>query len=358
MPFKKFSGGGEEAGVAKSLAVSVEDIDDCPEGDNAYAATQFGKLVGLAKLSQSDRVLCDMFFEVAYSDETTAYKRGLGHAKREASEEASSESGLQGGGVPNKAEAEKILEIKGMSWEEALVISGVLQYGIVATDGELRREGYGSDPGQWVSAKERRKNQQNLAKFAISRDAKGYRAMILRGATRMAASRWKSGAAFLMLFINELTEMTFGQGMGELFLDYCEEYMESHKGVGLYSVENSFDPQILTKTVVSRKMAASADNDAKLEKALVAIETQRLQISTVAGERTALARRVAELESRLSESLSVKGGQKDKGPPGPDNPCNYCKSEEHFYRDCEKRLASERARQGGRKQAEAKIDGE
>ena len=113
LPLKKFSGGGEEVGVAKSLAVNVEDVDDCPEGDNAFAATQFGKLVGLAKLSQSDRVMCDVFFDVAYSDETTAYKRGLGHAKREASEDVSAESGLHGGGVPNKSEAEKILEIKG-----------------------------------------------------------------------------------------------------------------------------------------------------------------------------------------------------------------------------------------------------
>ena len=95
--------------------------------------------------------------------------------------------------------------------------------GTVPTLAEIEAEGYGSDPGQWQSAKESRKNgKPNLNTFLKSRDAVGYRAMVSRGATRMAANGdYSTGAAQLMLFVNKLSKMTF---------DQCEIAAGVHEG--------------------------------------------------------------------------------------------------------------------------------
>ena len=58
--------------------------------------------------------------------------------------------------------------------------------------------------------------------------------MLEKGATRMAShGSYSTGAAQVMLFVGKLSKMTFDQGMPHLFLDYCEEHVEVHKGQGL-----------------------------------------------------------------------------------------------------------------------------
>ena len=137
--------------------------------------------------------------------------------------------------------------------------------------------------------------------FRIAKDAAGYRQMITRGATRMAATQWKTGAAFLMLFVNKLSAMTFGQGMPELFLDYCEEHLESYKGEGLCSGDNPLDPTILTETVLARK-AVSEDGETLTAALAAQSEAMDGRLRGVQGERAALARRVSELERAIEQA--------------------------------------------------------
>ena len=49
--------------------------------------------------------------------------------------------------------------------------------------------------------------------------------------------------------------MTFDQQMPGLFLTYCEEHMEVHKGKGLASASNPLDMEVLTETGLAEKNA-------------------------------------------------------------------------------------------------------
>ena len=120
--------------------------------------------------------------------------------------------------------------------------------------GRLRRKGTGQNPGQWDSAKELRKQgKPNINHFLKTRDAEGYRTMVSKGATRMAAhGDYSTGAAKVMLFVGKLSKMTFDQGMPELFLDYCEEHIETHKGRGLATKENPLDAERGARAIRAR----------------------------------------------------------------------------------------------------------
>ena len=280
------------------------------------------------------------------------------YSKNERAIEA--KSGSHGGKVPNESEAKKILDEKGMCWQEVVAVSSVLYSGTVPTSVEIAAEGYGSDPGQWQSAKELRKSgKPNLNTFIKSRDAAGYRAMVTKGATRLAATGQHSvGAAMLMLFIQKLSKMTFDQGMPELFLDYCEEHTEMHKGKGLATNSNPIDQNILTETVLAEKSRAKA-YDEKMDTMMETIATANAAIDQKVkgrmGEVNALVSKVAALERQLAEN---KGGdQRRGGPPSEDNPCSYCGATDHFVRDCPKRKEAD-AKKAARRAEEAAAAGQ
>ena len=215
------------------------------------------------------------------------------------------------------------------------MVSSVLFSGTVPTLAEIEAEGYGSDPGQWQSAKEGRKNgKPNLNTFLKTRDAAGYRAMVSRGATRMAANgAYSTGAAQLMLFVNKLSKITFDQGMPGLFLDYVEEHIELHKGQGLASASNPLDNNVLTETVLAEKNKVLA-NDARLERVMEQMESMgsnfEQKLKSKMGEVNMLASKIAGMERQM-------GAGPTRGPPSKDNPCQYCGAHDHFIRDCPKK---------------------
>ena len=334
-PFDKFSGGGGAAGLAKALAAHVT-VEDCPDQDTRYSAMLFGQLVGSSALEPPDRTMVKIFMEIAYEDNVTAFNRGLVVAK-ESVRAAEPKAGTHGGSIPSKQEAATIEATKGMRWQEVVVVSSVLFSGTVPTLAEIEAEGYGSDPGQWQSAKESRKNgKPNLNSFLKSRDAVGYRAMVSRGATRMAANGdYSTGAAQLMLFVNKLSKMTFDQGMPGLFLNYVEEHIEMHKGQGLASATNPLDTNVLTETVLAEKNKAMAHDD-KLERVIEQVESLGTSIDqkmkSKMGEVSSMASKLAGLERQMGDRTGP-----GRGPPSKDNPCQYCGAPDHFIRDCPKK---------------------
>ena len=176
----------------------------------------------------------------------------------------------------------------------------------------------------------------------------------------MAANgAYSTGAAQLMLFIGKLSKMTFDQGMPGLFLDYCEEHMETHKGYGLASAENPLDPDVLTETVLAEKAKTQAC-DERVDKVLAQMEELagvEQKVKSRLGEISALASKVTALEAKVGNTGAPRTG----GPPSAENVCSYCRSPDHFVRDCpKKREADERraaaaaaASSGGGPSAEA-----
>ena len=335
-PFENFSGEWGTDGLAKALAVDVK-TSECPDEDTRYSAMLFGKLVGASTIGAEDRMMVQMFMEVAYEDNVTSFNKGLSMVKAVArAASAADATGAHGGKVPTDAEAISIAAEKGMPWQQVVAVSSVLFSGTVPTLAEIGQEGYGSDPGQWSSAKEARKaGKACLNTFLKSRDAEGYRTMITKGANRLAASGpiLSPAASHLMLFITKLSKMTFDQGMGNLFLDYCEEHIEVHKGKGLASAGNPLDTNVLTETVLAEKNK-TRDNDSKMEKVIEQMDQLSKMENTVKsrlGEMSALASKVSMLERELAESRG------NGGKPSATNSCSYCKSPDHFIRDCPKK---------------------
>ena len=324
--------------VINVLAASVEHVNDCPDSDTRYSAILFGRIAGSAEISTRDLTLIQMFMDVAYENNVTEFNKGLAHAKATARAHAmeTKPMGTHGGKVPTKEEAARILEEKGMPWQEVVAVSSVLFNGTVPTLGEIERVGYGSDPGQWDSAKEwRKQGKPNLHSFVKNKDASGYKAMVARGATRLAANgEWSSGAAGVMLFVTKLSRMTFDQGMSELFMEYCEEHHETYKGRGLANKSNPLDQAILTETVLAAKAQVHSSDD-KLNKVMEAVEAQDSKmdqrIRSRLGELSAVVTRVSQLETKMNHTGS-RGG-----PPSAENPCGYCGAIDHFIRDCPKK---------------------
>ena len=139
-----------------------------------------------------------------------------------------------------------------------------------------------------------------------------------------------------MLFITKLGKMTFEQGMGNLFLDYCEEHIEVHKGKGLAAARNPLDTNVLTETVLAEKNKTH-DNDTKMAKVVEQMEQLSKMESSFKsrmGEMSALTSKVASLERELVQS-------RISNPPSASNACSYCKSPDHFIRDCPKKKAAD-----------------
>jgi hypothetical protein len=140
-PFDNFSGEGGTEGLAKALAVDVK-TSDCPNEDTRFSAMLFGKLVGASAISAEDRMIVQMFMEVAYEDNVTAFNKGLSMIKAVARAAAVVETtGAHGGKVPTDAEAILIADKKGMSWQQVVAISSVLFSGTVPTLAEIEIAG-------------------------------------------------------------------------------------------------------------------------------------------------------------------------------------------------------------------------
>ena len=343
-PFASYSGDGGLEGLAKALAVNVKAVN-CPDEDNRYSALLFGRLLAESEISAKDHLLVQMFMEIAYEEHVTGFNKGIAMVKAVAKAEAASEvTGAHGGKIPSAAEALQILELKGMSWQNVVACTAVLVTGTVPTLAEVDQEGYGSSPDQWSSAKEARKmGRSSMTTYLKAKDAEGYRNMLLKGAHRMASNPvYGTAAAQLMLFISKLSKMTFDQGMPHLFLTYCEEHVETHKGQGLASASNPLDAGVLTETVLAEKNKAR-DTDSKMEKVLEQMEQQNMSLTNSLksrmGEVNALASKVAQLEKSMSNG-TIGGGK----PPSNDNSCSYCKSPDHFIRDCPKKAENDERR--------------
>ena len=342
-PFKDFSGGGGIDGMAKLLAAHVDGVGKCPDGDadDRQSAMKFGIIVGTTKgLSPYDLVSIKMLMELVYEDVTPSFNKGLVLAKELLRGEEGATKGSAGGNIPTEAEAAQIRLAKGMSWHEVVALSCVMHNGTVPSKQEIELAGCGSDPAQSPSAKEHRKNgKPNVHHFLKTKDAKGYREMLIKGATRLGQSGlYPVAASSLMLFIQKLSHMTFDQNMPDLFLVYCEEHMESHKGMGLNTASEPLDMKILTETVLSEKNRTSADNTK-------ALELFEQHASASRRESDALKGKLAHLERMLAQSNLGGGvpGQSGNLPPSETNTCGFCKAPGHFVRDCPKKLARDAA---------------
>ena len=340
--FKDYSGGGGLDGMAKLLATYVDGAGKCPDGgeNERQSAMRFGIIVGSAKdLTPMDFMSIKMLMELVYEDVVPSFKMGLSLAKELLQREENATKSSAGVNIPTTAEALSIQLTKGMPWHGVVALSWVMYNGTVPSKKQIEAEGYGSDPAQSPASKEHRKNgKPNVHHFVKNKDAVGYRDMILKGATRLGTSgEHPVASSSMMLFIQKLSHMTFDQQMPDLFLVYCEEHMETHKGMGLFSASEPLDQRILTEVVLAVKNRTSADNTQAL-----ALFEQHAAASR--RESDGLKAKLAHLERMLAQAnLTLSPGPSGNLPPSDTNACGYCKASGHFARDCPVKLAKANA---------------
>jgi len=338
------SDGGLEAMLEK-IAVNVASIEECPDEDCALSAMQLGQAVANSGLTAKEEVILRSYMMIAYGSQIAFYREGLNAGKLSA-EETKSKVGTHGGSIPSKTLAQEIEELKGMPWQAVVVVTSVLYRGIVPTGTEIDKYGYGSDPAAWASTiLDRKTKKRNFNDFHMARDAVGYRAMVLKGATRMSQNRqWAAYAAVLILCVNKLSSMTFDQGRSDLFLNYFEEHMEAHKGEGLYKSTRPLDPQILEETVLSQKgmpegkpgaeHAFESKWEKKFEETAAAERSLRDMLKTEQSKNASIMRKMEALELKMGAAPPKVPGGFGGGPPSAENPCHICGAADHFGRDC------------------------
>ena len=329
--------------MAKLLATYVDGTGKCPDGgeNERQSAMRFGIIVGSAKdLTPMDFMSIKMLMELVYEDVVPSFKMGLSLAKELLQREENATKSSAGVNIPTTAEALSIQLTKGMPWHGVVALSWVMYNGTVPSKKQIEAEGYGSDPAQSPASKEHRKNgKPNVHHFVKNKDAVGYRDMILKGATRLGTSgEHPVASSSLMLFVQKLSHMTFDQQMPDLFLVYCEEHMETHKGMGLFSASEPLDQRILTEVVLAVKNRTSADNTQAL-----ALFEQHAAASR--RESDGLKSKLAHLERMLAQANLASGSPGPSGnlPPSDTNACGYCKSPGHFARECPVKLAKANA---------------
>ena len=83
-------------------------------------------------------------------------------------------------------------------------------------------------------------------------------------------------------------------------------------------------------------------NDERMERVIAQAEELmglEQRVRSRLGEINTLSSRMAALENRPAGSNPSRGG-----PPSADNPCQYCKSPDHFVRDCPKKKEADARR--------------
>ncbi|MBL6911017.1 MAG: hypothetical protein ISR34_11420 [Pirellulales bacterium] len=360
-PWAGISGEGGLEALLEKLAMNVTNEQECPDEDCALSAMQMGTLAASANLNAKESTAIRIYMMIAYNEHVSFYREGLASGKS-AAEETKTKMGAHGGTLPAHEFSLQIEQEKGMPWQAVVVVTSVMYRGVVPTATEIDKYGYGSDPALWTSTNlDRKAKKKNFNDYLQAMDSIGYRDLLLKGATRMSQNKaWAPYAATLMLFVNKLSSMTFDQNRGDLFLKYCEEHMEAHKGEGLYNAVRPTDPQILEETVLSQKNAPKASETEGLEKKMdkrfeEAQATERSLKDMLRAEQVKSAEMKKKMETmERSIQSGVSGGEPPKvlGPPGPNNPCNYCGGIDHFARECPKKKIADEARAAKKKEAE------
>ena len=336
-PFRRMVNGLRTVTEALAL-VSTDPSDYPPAGGDllGVSAIMLGRLVAKSNLSASDRNDLQDFMSLTRPDVMAHYANGIKSGAAELGE--SGELML-----PN--EARRVLEDTGMEWVESLACIFAMATFRVPTARELKALGHGVDPVTWTGFKNSKKlGLKTFLDYKEPKDAPRLRDDLRKAARLLQTAGWMTAAATVRSFVDDLSEMTFDEGVPGYFVDFYVEYMDLHRSRGLIA-NAPLDPDILRRKVLGRRSGSTSCEDASRASARVA---QEEQVAELTKEARRAQSQIASLKDEISKlKTSNKGdGREQASRPGEDQKCYECGSPDHFGYNCEirkKRLAKEAA---------------
>ena len=246
------------------------------------------------------------------------------------------------------SEARRVLQETGMEWVESLAGIFAMATFRVPTERELRALGHGIDPVTWVGFKNSKKlGLKTFLDYKEHKDAQRLREDLRKAARLLQTAGWLTAAATLRSFVDDLSEMTFDEGVSGYFVDFYVEFMDLHRSRGLLT-NAPLDPDILRRKVLGRRAGGTAchsSEGAPKPSSQVAQEEQMAELTKEARRTQSQIASLKDEVSRLRASKPATEGT-STGRPSDEQKCYECGSPDHFGYNCEvrkKRLAKEAA---------------
>ena len=382
-----YLGGGDEPSEATTAAFGERDpFANCPDGldgiiremlkvsnntaefpgeddaDLPVSAALMGSMVARAELAMPARNAIKAFIRLVRGDHLAHYEDALKMGAAEAADTAAT-----------PADEARVKSLTGMPLCESLALYFSMATFTVLSVATLKTIPHGTDPLQWSGFKQQAKFGQRtfLDYLKPKADPADLRRQLKKLVQTLREKGWTTASATLATWLDELSELTFEQGVPQYFLDYYNEYMEVNRCRGLI-VSRPLDDDILRRKVLGQRGATAGGTNfgEQVTELQSSNETLTKQVEELLREVRKGQSQNASLKDQVAR-LREAGGGKPGGAstsatpttkPGPsaEHTCYECGSPDHFGYNCPVRAAklkeAEEAKKKAAKESEPKSE--
>jgi hypothetical protein len=317
------------------VSVDPDDFPQAGECDLPIAGINMGKLVAASSLDAGARSAIRVYIRLVRGPLLPYYEEALKSFVASAEEARAT-----------PAEERRVLSETGMRLVESLALGMSMAVFSVLPTSELEKIPYGADPMAWSGFKQQVKfgNGTFLDFKAAKADPAELRRRLKRVAKTLRDKGWPLASATLTSFVDDLSEITFDEGVPEYFLEYYNEFMDLHRCRGLI-VSTPLDAEELPSEVLGRRSGGGGSDPAILnQQAALQMQMDDLMKEAKRSQSQVASLRdtVARLRDEKAAGGKSGGGDSSGNPkPGEDERCYECGGVGHFGYQCEKRKARE-----------------
>jgi len=214
-------------GIIREMLKVSNNTAEFPGEDDAdlpVSAALMGSLVARAELAMPARNAIKAFIRLVRGDHLAHYEDALKMGAAEAADTAAT-----------PADEARVKSLTGMPLCESLALYFSMATFTVLSVATLKTIPHGTDPLQWSGFKQQAKFGQRtfLDYLKPKADPADLRRQLKKLVQTLREKGWTTASATLATWLDELSELTFEQGVPQYFLDYYNEYMEVNRCRGL-----------------------------------------------------------------------------------------------------------------------------
>jgi len=248
-PFSNCANGFD--GIINAILKVSNDPNEFPSENDPeldIGASYLGSLVARASLSSQEKTAIKLFIRHARAGHLVHYEDALKAGLAELATKGSSPQ-----------DEARVQRETGMPLVQSLALIIGMATFFVPSANALKMLQHGMDPLQWSGFKQQAKlGQKTFLDFMKPKaDARELRQKLRKVVQSLREKGFLLASATLMTWIDELSEITFEQGVDQFFLDYYNEYMETHRSRGLI-VGSPLDDDLVRRKVLCQRGGARA----------------------------------------------------------------------------------------------------